>query len=277
MILHKKITTLYNPGETDKKSLIDEFVVRNREFETIWEDIRTSKMEYPEQNYLIIGQRGMGKTTLLYRLKYAIEDDLDLKKWLLPISFPEEQYGIGDMANLWEYVAAYLEDEYPVFNGLVGTIESHMEDPDYERIGFSILIDSLKKAGKKSILLIDNFGDLLNKFTEIEGHRLREILMTCQHIRLVAGSSVVLEQTYSYDKPFYEFFYEIRLEGLGKEETQLLLRTLAKKTRKGNKVEPLRWQPVVEAVQTYAALIAPTEVQAKYAMGILLKCLNHMN
>ena len=105
-------TFLYNPDRKDRNNLIDEFVIRNKIFQGIFSDIQSSDMKYPEQHYLVLGQRGSGKTTLLLRIKYAIEDDPALNKWLLPVIFSEELYHIGKLSDIWEQIAVYLEDEY---------------------------------------------------------------------------------------------------------------------------------------------------------------------
>jgi predicted NACHT family NTPase len=90
---------LYNPERKGKKGLIQEFVIRQDILDTIMEDLNTSFMKTPEQHYLLVGQRGTGKTTLLLRIAYAIEDAPELKDWLIPVVFSEEQYNIGELAN----------------------------------------------------------------------------------------------------------------------------------------------------------------------------------
>jgi len=72
-----------NTGNQDKKTLIEGFVVRLKVFNNLVRELKLSKSNKPEQNYLIIGQRGAGKTTLLHRLKYAIEDDVELKEKII--------------------------------------------------------------------------------------------------------------------------------------------------------------------------------------------------
>ena len=74
-----KAHLLYNPAEKPKEEIINEFVIRTDVFKRIMEDILTSEMKHAEQGYLIIGHRGMGKTTLLHRIKYAIQDETILK------------------------------------------------------------------------------------------------------------------------------------------------------------------------------------------------------
>jgi len=229
-------TLLYNPDKKNKQQFIEEFVVRTSAFEEIFQDIQTGKMKTPEQHYLLVGQRGSGKTTLLNRLKYAIEDDTKLNKWLIPIIFNEEQYHIIELVNIWENIASYLEDFYE-FKGLTEEIEKHVTKKDFEHVALNVLIKALDKEGKKIILFIDNIGDLLKKFGELEVHRLREILQTIPQIRLIAGSPVVLESLNDYNQPLFEFFKVIQLKGLTSEETILLLKKLAKINYQTKKID----------------------------------------
>ncbi|MEO1654021.1 MAG: tetratricopeptide repeat protein, partial [Bacteroidota bacterium] len=217
------------------------FVVRLDTFRDIYEDIKSSSMEYPEQHYLIEGQRGMGKTTLLLRLSYEIRRDPALNTWLIPIVFKEEEYyRVNRLFKLWESTAQYLEDDDEVFEGLYEQMDAlyqeGLENERYEEKIFDLLTQKLESTGKKLILFIDNMGEMFSQFENqdqrkngqsLQSHRLREILNTCPHIRIIGASSVVMELFFDYSKPFYEFFKVKRLEGLDYKETQDLLLQLA--------------------------------------------------
>ena len=227
------VACIYNPRNQSPKELIEHFVVRKKNFQKIFEDIRTSTMKYPEQHYMVEGKRGMGKTTLLLRLAYAIEHDLKLSKWLLPLNFNEEEYSVRKLFRLWERIIQLMEDKDPeTFGGLFAQAEklSHIykADEEYEKELYRLLEMKLQANGKKVILFIDNFGDMFQKFSDLEAHRLRKILQTSADIRIVAASSVVLEAFYQYNHPFYEFFKVEHLEGLSMEETKQLLLQLGK-------------------------------------------------
>jgi len=219
-------TFLYNPDRKPKVNLIGEFVVRTDMYEEIMQDLETSKMRHPEQHYLLVGQRGAGKTTLLNRIKYAIEDSVLLKEDVIPVLFNEEQYHISELVNLWENIAQYLED-YHHFDGLYDQVEANLAKPNFEELSYDILENALKANKKKLVLLIDNIGDLLKKLEKTEVHRLREVLQTSPHIRLIAGSPFYLETVLDYHQPFFEFFKVLRLDGLNQKETQHLLLKLA--------------------------------------------------
>lgn len=230
------VATIYNPQKQTKQELIDSFVVRKKTFKKIYDDIRKSRMEHPEQHYLIEGKRGMGKTSLLLRLAYAVEDDPDLNPWLVPLVFNEEEYSIRRLFKLWERVIELLEDKDPSFH--FGEYElkrlgaQYPDDDAYEHAVFDWLLNELHAKGKKLILFIDNFGDIAQRFTDEEAHRLRKILQTCPDIRIIGGSAAVFELFYRYDQPFYEFFKVVRLEGLSSEETRELLLQLSEHYKK---------------------------------------------
>lgn len=227
---------LYNPDQKSKKQLKEEFVVRTDILDDIMSDIESSDMSKPEQHYLLVGQRGTGKTTMLLRIKYAIEDSEKLKDFLIPISFNEEQYNITELANLWESVAHFLED-YHGFTGLSEEMGKQYEKPDFEERCYEILEKSLKENNKKILLLIDNIGDLFKKIGDKEVRRLREILQTKKYVRLIAGSPFYLDNILDYTQPFFEFFKIKRLDGLNQQETEKLLLKLGDVYDEKEKIE----------------------------------------
>lgn len=222
---------LYNPQILDKKELAENFVVRLDIFKRLYNETSSTKMQYPEQHYLIQGKQGTGKTTLLLRLCYALENDPKLKKWMLPIVFNEEEYGIRRLYKFWIRLSELLSDKDEQFKGLNQQVlqlsEQFSEDNEFEREAFKLIADQLKQKGKKLVLFIDNFGDLLNKFNMHEAHRLRKILQTSSEIRIFAASSSTIEAFHDYKHPFYEFFKIEHLRGLNAEQNRELFINLA--------------------------------------------------
>lgn len=223
----RKHTYLFNPLQKDPKTLKAEFVVRTAIFEQIFTDIQADTMQKPPQHYMLLGQRGMGKTTMLLRLKYAIEDDENLNKWLLPIVFNEEQYSMPDLASFFEHIAKLLAEDHPAYEKLLESMRVHEFEDDYEQKSYEILVEFLKENQQKIIVFHDNFGQFLEKIGKVSTHRLRNILMNSTHIRLVGASATLLEHTSDYNKPFFDFFYQIKLKGMTSDETILLFEKLA--------------------------------------------------
>ena len=221
------IVKIYNTGDKTKSQIHSEFVVRKTILNRIMDDIRNSKMKFPEQDYLIIGERGMGKTMLLSKIKYEIIDDSKLSRKLTPILFPEELNGVNDLFDLWKITIENLIDQKPENLHYLKEIEAidWLASSAEEEI-FKILIRMLKSENTNLLLLIDNIDSLLKKIGEEESRRLREILITNSKIRIIGASSTAVDLKFSYDKAFYEHFITIKLKGLSYNDTIMLLKNL---------------------------------------------------
>lgn len=223
----RKLKYLFNPPQKEPNQLKAEFVVRTAVFNQLFEEIQEDLMQHPPQHYMILGQRGMGKTTLLLRLKYAVLEDEKLNKWLLPVLFNEEQYSMPDLAAFFEHIAKILAEDHAAYQTLLDEMRKHEFDADYDQKAFEVLVDYLKQNQQKIIVFHDNFGQFLEKIGKTATHRLRNILMNSPYLRLVGASATLLEHTFDYKEPFFDFFYQIRLKGMTTDETITLFEKLA--------------------------------------------------
>ncbi|MCI5166278.1 MAG: hypothetical protein D3903_09325 [Candidatus Electrothrix sp. GM3_4] len=219
-----RVAYIYNPENQTRQELIDGFVIRTKIFQRIYRSINSTTLEEPPQHFLIEGQRGSGKTSLMLRIRYELQAEGDSD--LLLVQLPEEQYGIFDLCRLWENVADYLHNE-PGFEDLSNQLDDLVDREDYPTLCYGVLDTFLVDSGKRLVLFIDNFGDLLDRFSDIELKRLRDIFHTSKHIQLIAASAQTLEYTYKHEQPFFEFFKIVRLKNLSKPEAVALLRQLS--------------------------------------------------
>lgn len=222
--------TLYNPANQSKDSLIGNFVVRTKVFEEIFNDINSSNMDLPEAHYLVQGQRGMGKTTLLLRLKYEVESSGSLKEWLLPVFFNEESYDLTSLSAFWEKLLKYLDEYWDNGGEYYGHTEVFVDQEDYERKCFDYLMEVLISKKKKLIIFFDNFTQLfIENLKDREKKRLEEILSACNMIRIIAASAIVIAGAKNQSEPLFRYFKVVPLLGLSKEETLGLLMRLSVK------------------------------------------------
>ena len=243
------ISLLYNPQEMPEQQFIDSFVVRHAILDKLLKHIDDTLPGERFKHVIIQSLRGQGKTTLLRKISLCVRDDDKLSAWLIPVLFREEEYGIINLCRLWERTADYLQ-QLTEFKTLPDEFEQAYMSPHYEKDCFKILGDALQQHDKHLLLLIDNLGEMLNKFGKADQQRLREILQTCPRIRIIGASSATLEQHYDHGKPFFQFFRIQTLDGLEAEETQALLLSLGNKSQQQRIKKLLKENPgKVEALR----------------------------
>ena len=219
---------LYNTQNIDAEVLKSGFSIRKREYDRIWKDIQNSDMTHPETHYLIQGVRGAGKTTLLSRLAYEVAADEKLSEWLVPILLNEEEYGILSLFTFWLRIAEKLAEQNP--NLYADLFEQVSNLDDSAEMAWELIQSNLDKNKKKIIIFVDNLGELFKYFDEIEHAQLRKVLSLHSQIRLVGGSSQLLEAHFDVSEPFYQFFKLVNLRPINEIEMHELLRSLAKQT-----------------------------------------------
>lgn len=95
------IRALYNPRTLeDDDAFVTGFVARSALLETLLRRLR-AKPEGCADHYVLIGPRGMGKTSLLRRLAIAINREPDLTARYVPLNFREEQYNVLRLVDFW--------------------------------------------------------------------------------------------------------------------------------------------------------------------------------
>ena len=164
------VAVKYNPHLWSDDELRDIFVVRQEQLQELIDRIRSTSSDITPQATLLVGARGMGKTTLLRRLAVAIRENPDLDKLWLPLTFPEEQYTVSTLAEFWRNVLDSLID------ALEHSGETHPEVAELDRrvreISDAAITDQASQAlsvitewcethQRRLILLIDSTDLLL--------------------------------------------------------------------------------------------------------------------
>ena len=92
---------LYNPAQLTPDELKASFVARKETLAEMIRLIREQPHGRPCQHMLLIGPRGMGKTTLGLRFLHAVGESPDLAAHWQPVPFYEESYDVGNLADFW--------------------------------------------------------------------------------------------------------------------------------------------------------------------------------
>ncbi|MBF0456983.1 MAG: tetratricopeptide repeat protein [Nitrospirae bacterium] len=210
---------------------------RDRDISRIENILKNASSGRSLSNSILIGPKGIGKTHILniiyrsIRGNRKINDKIaDLKERFTPVLFSEEEYVSGDITKFVLTILRYLpnsKDNKPIsipkeFINLTRITEKE------RAAAVSFLKTFKEKTGKILLLLIDNFNDIIEKFTREDQSALRDVLMTTDSVLIIGAAPTLFDGIINYDKPFYNFFEVIRLRDFSyKETTELLYRFAA--------------------------------------------------
>ncbi|MFZ2854380.1 MAG: ATP-binding protein [Rhodocyclaceae bacterium] len=226
-----KRPALYNPGLWSAAEVRAYYIARTPMLERLLGDLRREVAGSQPQHRLIVGQRGMGKSTLLRRLAIGVEDDAQLENQWLPLIFPEEQYNVASLADFWLNCLDALGDlqEARGEHALAAAIDAEVERIDRGDSDGALraLLRIAAKLQRRLLLLVDNI-DLILERIKTQDWALREVLQGHSELLLIGASSRALEAAYDYGAAFYDFFKIDELRGLSEDEMRETILTLAR-------------------------------------------------
>ncbi len=236
----------FNPGRLTDEEIELSFVTRIAFFQYIFKKIIAEKTNSIPQHHLVIGQRGMGKTSLLVRI--AVE--LRKKPYcdtFIALTFPEEQYNIDRLSKFWLNCLDALAD---ALDREKQTEFTKILDAEIDKIAkskhqtsneiYAIFEQWTKKIGRRPVLLVDNLNLIFDKISKEEQHQLRGILMSNNAPIMLGASASAIDDTVDYGAAFYDAFNIQYLKKLTFEESLEVLQNLATITGKTNFEELIR-------------------------------------
>jgi tetratricopeptide (TPR) repeat protein len=221
---------LYNPDQMPESEVKETFVAREQLLEDLVELIKSQPDGAGVQHAVIIAPRGMGKTTVLLMVKFAVKDSGLAGQWQV-VKFPEESYGIYDLADLWiqtlELIAADTGDAE--LRRLTNDLKiEYPKNDELHEAAYAAIRYWRRKHGKRLLLLVENFDQILEQINdERDNARLRDVLMNDGTIMILGGATNFFKEARAYDQPLYNFFKIYNLADLRFEQMQELLRRRA--------------------------------------------------
>lgn len=234
---------LYNPDVMPEAEIKATFVARQRLVDELVSLIERQPEGAGMQHVVIIAPRGMGKTTVLLMVKFAIKDRGLAERWQA-VKFPEESYGINDLADFWIEVLNLLAAE--TNDAELGQRAESLKtrypnSDDLQEAALAAIKDWRRKHGKRLVLLTENLDQILKQINdERDNARLRDVLMNDGTVMLVGGATTFFKEARAYDQPLYNFFKIYDLADLKFEQIQELLRRRAERDQIPNFKETLQ-------------------------------------
>jgi tetratricopeptide (TPR) repeat protein len=226
----------FNPSRLSDEDIERSFISRIPFFEFLLKKITDEPAGSIPQHFLVIGQRGMGKTMLLVRIAAEIRKQPYRKKFI-PLSFPEEQYNIDRLSKFWLNCLDSLADALDKENdtqyatSLDAEIRAISSGPDIDAIKvYEKFKEWSGKLKRRPVLLVDNLNLIFSKLVKEEQHQLRAILISNGAPILVGASSSSIDETVEYGAPFYDGFQINYLKKLSFGESLEVLLNLGRIT-----------------------------------------------
>ena len=214
------------------------FIMRQDIFQTLLDSIKSEKATSIPQHHLIIGQRGMGKTTLLKRLDVELRKAPHNKKFV-PFSFPEEQYNIDRLSKFWlnslDALADTLQtegDEAEAFrlDEQIAELSAIRNEQELSQKAYESLRDAAKSLSRRPVFLLDNLNLIFDRLGEVEQSKLRKLITEPGAPIFIGASPEVFDEDLQYDAPFYDAFAIHYLYKLDFRQTLTMLRHLGEIT-----------------------------------------------
>ncbi|MCC6538317.1 MAG: tetratricopeptide repeat protein [Bryobacterales bacterium] len=232
---------VYNPQLLSKQDAVAQFIARRRMLARVLDGLRSTHPSH----LLFLGTRGMGKTSMLQRIRYAVEDDAELKSRYLALQFPEEQYGVLSLDGFYLNALDALSDALERADSLAA---SEQLDEQIQRINalpsagrtqaaLEALEASAARLARRLILLTDNAERILDELTDAEQWSFRQTLERSAHLVFFGASTQAIEAQFKRDKAFHEFFQIEWMNPLKPEEVEEILIELGRQQGESARVE----------------------------------------
>jgi tetratricopeptide (TPR) repeat protein len=238
------VTTLmkYNPAFLGDEALIRSFVARTSELERILEVLRENTSG-SNQHLLVIGPRGIGKTTLVLRTAAEIRADESLGARWYPVVYGEETYQVSSAGEFWLEALFHIGQQtgdarwQQAYEELLGERNEERLRPR----ALAQLMDFADEQGKRLVLVVENLNMLFGgQIGDQDAWVLRHTLMNEPRIMLVGTATSRFREMDEYNQALYELFRIIELEPLEDEEAQAVWTAASGQTAPRHQLRPIQ-------------------------------------
>lgn len=232
----------YNPAFLGDEALIRSFVARTSELERILEVLRENTTG-SNQHLLVIGPRGIGKTTLVLRAAAEIRADPALGAHWYPVVYGEETYQVSSAGEFW------LEALFHVGQQTEGARwqQAHEEllgERNEKRLrprALAQLMDFADEQGKRLVLVVENLNMLFGgQIGDEDAWVLRHTLMNEPRIMLIGTATSRFRVMDEYNQALYELFRIMELEPLADEDAHAVWTAATGQTVPRHQLRPIQ-------------------------------------
>lgn len=232
----------YNPAFLTDEELRSSFAVRQADFDITMRIIRENTTN-ANQHILIIGPRGIGKTTLLLRIGLEIRTSADLKDTWYPLVFAEESYSICSVGEFWLEALFHVSQQTrdKTWDRVIDELNNEKDDKRLSERSLAKLLDFADAQGKRLLLIVENFNMLFeNQVSDDDAWSLRHTLINEPRIMLLASATSKMDQVENSGSAMYELFKQHELKPLETEECRAVWESVTGQPLKDDRIRPIQ-------------------------------------
>ncbi len=232
----------YNPAFLTDEELLHSFAVRQTDFDIIIRIIRENTTN-ANQHVLVIGPRGIGKTTLLLRIGLESRTADDLKDKWYPIVFAEESYSICSVGEFWLEALFHLAQQTgdKKWERIVEELNDEKDDKRLGERALAKLMDFADSHGRRLLLIIENFNMLFDgQISDQDAWTLRHTLINEPRIMLLASATSRMDQVDNSGSAMYELFKQHDLKPLEKDECIAVWEAVTGQHLEDDRIRPIQ-------------------------------------
>ena len=213
-----------NPAFLTDEELARAFVVRQVDLELLLETVRENT-ESVKWHVLVVGARGMGKTTLMRRLALAVRGDAELSSQWYPVIFSEESYEVLTAGEFWLkalfHVAVQTQDER--WRRIHDLLLAESDERRLYEGAVRRLIDFAEEWDVRLLLVVENLDALFGgQLDDDAAWQVRNTLQTEPRVTLLGTAMRRFAQLEKPDKAFFGMFEFQEIEPLDAESCRIL-------------------------------------------------------
>lgn len=233
----------YNPGFKSDVELREQFVVRNRELKLLLEIIEENSEAASNRHVLLVGARGVGKTTLVRRIAAELRLEKKFSARWYPITLGEESYSVTSAGEFW------LECIYHLQNSLKSErlkkryveLKSTEDERDLLDGAIATLVEESRKIGRRFLVIVENLNALLEtQMTPNDAWSFRHALQNHPEIMLLASATSTFDQIENDELALFEQFKVHQVQPLSARECRILWDAIADEFLTSSQIRPIQ-------------------------------------
>ncbi len=215
-----RITHKYMPDQMSEEELKGTFAARHHTLDYLVDQLHKQMDTVTLTSYIITGERGAGKTTLIRMLCLRIRDDTDLCNAWLPVRFPEELPTVHSLRDLFATALDILVDQnVPEARTWFDRVDQEINEEQSQNLAITGLRQIAQQQNRRIILFVENLDMVFERgLTADTRATLRRLLMTDPFLMIVGSAVRVFPEIGSYGQAFFNYFCPVDLPTLSQEQ-----------------------------------------------------------